>query len=45
VTDVDGSTVDARRRPRWLDVPRLLTYFEGLGGDPRERYALLTARA
>ncbi len=40
-----ASTLDGRARPRWLDVPRLLSYFEGLGGDPRERYVLLTARA
>ena len=24
--------------PDWLDSHRLLTYFEGLGGDPRKRY-------
>jgi putative transposase len=36
---------DARLRPGWLDVPRLLSYFEGLGGDPRAHYAALTARA
>jgi putative transposase len=37
-----GSTVDARRRPGWLDVARLLSYFEGLGGDPLQRYAAMT---
>ena len=25
--------------PAWLDVARLLSYFAGLGGEPRERYA------
>jgi putative transposase len=25
--------------PRWLDVPRLLTYFGASGGHPRRRYA------
>jgi putative transposase len=25
--------------PWWLDVRRLLSYFDGLGGDPRRRYA------
>jgi putative transposase len=39
-----GWMADARRRPGWLDVPRLLSYFEGLGGDPREHYAALMAR-
>ena len=27
----------------WLDVPRLLTLLSGAGGDPRRRYAELTA--
>ena len=27
------------RTPAWLDVARLLSYFAGLGGEPRERYA------
>jgi REP element-mobilizing transposase RayT len=31
--------------PQWLDVGRLLWYLEGLGGDPRGRYAdLIEAR-
>jgi putative transposase len=38
-----GSMLDARRRPGWLDGPRLLSYFEGLGGDPRRHYAAITA--
>jgi putative transposase len=37
-----GSTVRPRRRPAWLDVERLLSYFEGLGGDPLERYLAMT---
>jgi putative transposase len=32
------STIGARRRPRWLDTERLLSHFEGLGGDPLQRY-------
>jgi putative transposase len=40
-----ASTLDGRPRHGWLDVSRLLSYFEGLGGDPREHYAELTARA
>jgi putative transposase len=36
------STIDGRARDSWLDVERLLSYFEGLGGDPRQRYAALT---
>jgi REP-associated tyrosine transposase len=30
--------VTASAFPRWLDVPRLLSFFEGLGPDPRSRY-------
>jgi putative transposase len=26
------------RAPDWLDVPRLLSYFDALGGQPRQRY-------
>jgi putative transposase len=37
-----GSTVAGRSHPRWLDVARLLSYFEGLSGDARERYAEIT---
>jgi putative transposase len=40
-----AATLQGRPRLRWLDVPRLLSFFEGLGGDPREHYAALTARA
>jgi REP element-mobilizing transposase RayT len=29
--------------PTWMDPSRLLRCFEGIGGDPRERYAQLTA--
>jgi putative transposase len=37
-----ASTTGARRRPGWLDSARLLSYFEGLGGDPLDRYLALT---
>jgi putative transposase len=37
------STIDGRRRPRWLDTERLLSHFEGLGGDPLQRYLAMTA--
>lgn len=37
-----GATAGVRHRPGWLDVARLLSYFEGLGGDPRERYVSIT---
>ena len=33
----------ADRGPWWLDRPRLLRCFEGLGGEPRRRYLQLTA--
>ena len=36
------STIDARRRPAWLDVARLLFYFDGLGGDSLQRYLAMT---
>jgi putative transposase len=39
-----AATLQGRPRHRWLDIPRLLSFFEGLGGDPREHYAALTAR-
>jgi hypothetical protein len=32
------------RAPGWLGVERLLTFFEGLGGEPRERYEQLLER-
>jgi hypothetical protein len=35
-------TIGERGRHGWLDVARLLSHFEGLGGDPRRRYAALT---
>ena len=37
-----GSTADLRRRPAWLDVARLLSYFEGLGGNSLQRYLAMT---
>jgi putative transposase len=37
-----AATLDGARRPAWLDVDRLLSHFEGLGGDPRRQYAALT---
>jgi REP-associated tyrosine transposase len=35
-------TIGGGRSPPWLDVGRLPSYFEGLGGDPRQRYAAMT---
>jgi putative transposase len=40
-----ASTLNGRTRHRWLDAARLLSHFEGLGGEPRERYAAMTAPA
>jgi putative transposase len=37
-----ASTLGSRRSFGWLDVERLLSYFAGLGGDPRRWYAVLT---
>ncbi len=37
-----SQVLDGVARPRWLDVGRLLRHFEGLGGDPRQRYAAMT---
>jgi putative transposase len=37
-----GSTLAGRARHPWLDVGRLLSHFDGLGGDPRQRYAAIT---
>jgi putative transposase len=37
-----GSTIETRRTPAWLDAARLLSYFEGLGGDPLQRYLAMT---
>jgi putative transposase len=37
-----ASTVGGRSRHRWLDVTRMLSHFEGLGGDARQRYAAIT---
>jgi putative transposase len=39
------SMIDFRRRPGWLDAARLLSYFEGLGGDPLQRYLAMTEEA
>ena len=36
------ATIGERARHGWLDVARLLSHFEGLGGDPRRRYAAMT---
>jgi putative transposase len=38
-----AATLGARRKQPWLDVARLLSFLEGLGGDPFERYAAITA--
>jgi putative transposase len=40
-----ASTLNGRTGHRWLDAARLLSHFEGLGGEPRERYAAMTAPA
>lgn len=37
-----SATIGGRDSPRWLDVRRLLSHFEGLGGDPSQRYAAMT---
>jgi putative transposase len=38
------AVVHGRRAPRrWLDHARLLRHFEGLGGDPMERYSALVS--
>jgi putative transposase len=37
-----ASTIGGRARHGWLDKGRLLAHFEGLGGDPRRRYAAMT---
>jgi hypothetical protein len=36
------ATIGGRTRHEWLDVARLLSHFEGLGGDARRRYAAMT---
>jgi REP element-mobilizing transposase RayT len=33
-----ATVTGAGAAPRWLDTPRLLEYFDALGGEPRERY-------
>jgi putative transposase len=37
-----ASTVGEHPRHQWLDVARLLSHFEGLGGEARERYVEIT---
>jgi hypothetical protein len=37
-----AATLGDQCSPPWLDVSRLLSYFEGLGGDPMHRYAAMT---
>jgi putative transposase len=37
-----AATLGDQCSPPWLDVPRLLSYFEGLGGNPMHRYAAMT---
>jgi putative transposase len=33
-----AAMLDGRAAPRWLDAAHLLSYFDGLGGDPLQRY-------
>jgi putative transposase len=37
-----ASTMQPRRRPAWLDVARLLSHFEGLGGNSLQSYLAMT---
>jgi putative transposase len=40
-----AATIGERARHGWLDVARLLSHFEGLGGDPLHRYLAMTEGA
>jgi putative transposase len=37
-----ASTIGGRSRHEWLDVARVLSHFEGLGGDARRNYMAVT---